>query len=231
MGFAEDLENKIREYMQGNYKLIELSSIPKKNNIAIGKKIYKTEMTTFSIDLRKSSELLFQHHQQTIGKIHKAFLTTISETIRYFGGKIRDFQGDSVLAFWGTNDHHINNAVKAGMVVKWLINTKFKEYFNQYEDLDFGIGIDWGKVFIIRAGITNDSNSSDLVYLGKSVNLAVSIANQASSPYNVEISEKVYSRLDDNHLYNENENMWEYSNTEWNNREFTTCKTIYYWEV
>lgn len=59
MRFIEDLENKISNYMDGMYEVIELDYIPNIENVAIGKKAYKVEVCAFSMDMRGSSDLLF----------------------------------------------------------------------------------------------------------------------------------------------------------------------------
>lgn len=235
LGVVEDIENKISDYLDGDYEIIEIGGIPTIDNIAFGKKAYKTELTTFSIDLRRSSQLLFDHHKQTSGKIHKAFLTATASIIRHYGGQIRDFQGDSILAFWGGfNKPDIQKAVRAAFAIKWMLSTKLKKYFNQYTELDYGIGIDNGDVYIVRAGIKRNPNNNDLVYIGKSVNFAVAIANQAKNPYTIEVSSLVYKNLNDDLYYSvdklgNKKNMWKDGTVTWNKRKYNTYYTTYNW--
>lgn len=213
MGFVEDLTNKVRDYLSGDYEIVETKGIPSVDNVSHGKKAKKIMLCAFSIDLRKSSDLLFQHQKQTAGKIHKAFLAVASSVVLKYGGKIRSFQGDSILVFWPANlKSQIMDAVKAAMVIKWFLSSKLSSLFEKYSKLDYGIGIDWGEVFIVRAGISRDSNNNDLVFIGKCVNLAVAIANQAKAPKNIEVSLSVYNNLEDSHKYatknNNKVNMW-----------------------
>ncbi|MFX1281887.1 MAG: hypothetical protein ACFFA3_21235 [Promethearchaeota archaeon] len=102
-----------------------------------------------------------------------------------------------------------------------------------YSKLDYGIGIDWGEVFIVRAGISRDANDNDLVFIGKCVNFAVAIANQAKAPRNIEVSLSVYNNLDDDYKYtikNNNEvNIWKDGTVEWNKELYKTKTTNYYW--
>lgn len=236
MGFVEDLTNKVRDYLSGDYEIVETKGIPSVDNVSHGKKAKKMNLCAFSIDLRKSSDLLFQHQKQTAGKIHKAFLAVASSVVLKYGGKIRSFQGDSILVFWPANfKSQINDAVKAAMAIKWFLSSKLSSLFEKYSKLDYGIGIDWGEVFIVRAGISRDSNNNDLVFIGKCVNLAVAIANQAKAPENVEVSFPVYNNLEDNlkyHTKNNNKvNMWNDGNVEWNKKSYDTKLTSYYWRL
>ncbi len=157
-----------------------------------------------------------------------------SSVVLKYGGKIRSFQGDSILVFWPANlKSQINNAVRAAMAIKWFLSSKFSSLFEKYSKLDYGIGIDWGEVFVVRAGISRDSNNNDLVFIGKCVNFAVAIANQAKAPENIVVSFLVYNNLEDNLKYstenNNKVNMWNDGNVVWNNKRYDTKLTNYHW--
>ena len=235
MGFVNDLENQISDYLDGDYEVMETRTIPSVEQVSFGKKSKKMNLCAYSIDLRKSSDLLFHHHKQTSGKIHKAFLTIASKIVQRYGGKIRSFQGDSILVFWPANyKSEITKAVKAAMVTVWFLDEKLSKYFEKYKILDYGIGIDWGEVFIIRAGISRDLNNNDLVFIGKCVNFATAIANQAKSPNHIEISESVYNNLDDDFIYGSKTNkidMWRDGTVNWNGIDYRTKFTRYYYEL
>ena len=115
--------------------------------------------------------------------------------------------------FWSANyQSEICKAVKASMVTKWFLSIKLSKYFEKYTKLDYGIGLDWSEVFIVRAGISRNTNNNDLVFIGKCVNLATAIANEAKGPSNIGISNRVYSNLKDDLIYHTDdynkENMW-----------------------
>ncbi len=98
------------------------------------------------------------------------------------------------------------------MVTTWFLSEKLSPLFEKYEELDFGIGIDHGEVFIVRAGISRDANNNDLVFIGDCVNFATKIADQAKSPDHVEISLHTYNNLEEDRIYTtrdgERVNMW-----------------------
>lgn len=225
-----DLENQVREYLAGDYEVSEITDIPTVDNVSFKKKAKKLNLCAYSIDLRNSSDLLFKHQKQTSGKIHKAFLTVAAKVAQKYGGKIRSFQGDSILVFWpAANKRQLTDAVRAAMVTKWLLDIEFSKHFEKYEKLDFGIGIDWGEVFILRAGISRDANNNDLVFIGKCVNFAVAIANQARSPAHVEISRSIFNNLEEDMNYTNNGvNIWERGIVEWNEIRHDTNTTSYY---
>ena len=149
MSLKDEIEIKVREYLEGDYEIVEVKKIPSVDEVPFGKIAYKMNLCTFYIDLRHSTDLLFLHQKLTAGKIHKSFLYTVSKVVNFFGGQIRSFNGDSLLAFWPANlKSEITSCVRASMTVKYLLNIVLSPLFQEYELLDFGIGIDWGEVFI-----------------------------------------------------------------------------------
>ena len=209
MRLVNDLRNKVTDYLAGNYKVTPTNSIPSVEQVSLGKKAKKMRLCAFCIDLRHSSDLLTVHHKQTSGKIHKAFLTVVAQVVLHYKGVIRSFQGDSLLAFWPAQyKRQISTAVKAALATKWFLDIELSSLFKKYEKLDFGIGVDWGEVFIVRAGISRDANTNDLVFIGDCVNFATKIANKAEGPYHVEISESSYDKLTKEMIYG-TQNGWE----------------------
>jgi class 3 adenylate cyclase len=234
MGYIKDLDNKIKDYMDGDYEVVETKTIPSVQDVAFGKKAYKIKLTAFCIDLRKSTDLLRVHDKETCGKIHKSFLTIASKIITENGGQLRSFNGDSVLAFWPAQyKHQIESAVRTGFQLKWALTVKFAPYFKQYCTLDFGIGIDWGDVFIVRSGLPMNDNNNDLVFLGMSVNYANAIANQAHGPNHLEISTDTYNNLTDEWLIGTNGsgnkvNMWSNGTINWKGKVWNTKVTTWH---
>lgn len=237
MSYFNELESKIKDYMDGDYEIIATDVIPAPENVAFGKKAYKICLTAFCIDLRKSTELLKIHDKETCGKIHKSFLTVSSKIILENGGKLRSFNGDSVLAFWPAKlKSDIDNAVWTAMQLKWALTIGLGKYFEKYSVLDFGIGVDFGDVYIVRAGLPRNDNNNDLVFLGMCVNFANMIANQASGPDHIEVSLGVYNNLTDKILYTtdcngEKRSMWTSGNVKWKGRDYETKCTNYYWTI
>lgn len=232
MGIVNDLENKVRDYLAGDYEVTETKTIPSVDNVPFGNNAKKMQLCAYCIDLRKSSELLTVHQKQTSGKIHKAFLAVASKVVLENGGEIRSFNGDSLLAFWPAYyKNQITTAVKAAMITKWFLDIRLSPLFERYEKIDFGIGIDWGDVYIVRAGIPRDTNNNDLVFIGKCVNFATAIANQAHEPYHVEISKVTYDNLE-NRIYGvsngEKVDMWKDGAVEWKDENHITKITSWY---
>lgn len=237
MGYIKDLENKIKDYMDGDYEVTETNTIPSAENVPFGKKAFKIQLASLCIDLRKSTDLLRIHDKETCGKIHKSYITIASKIITENGGQLRSFNGDSVLAFWKAQyKSDIDDVVRTAMQLKWALDIKFSKYFEEYSKLDFGIGVDFGDVYIVRAGLPKNDNNNDLVFLGMCVNYSCMIANQAYGPNHVEISTDVYSNLSESLLMGTDSsgvkrNMWTDGNVKWKEKDWKTKLTSWYWKV
>lgn len=108
--------------------------------------------------------------------------------------------------------------METALNINWLLKHKFHKYFDKYIDLDYGIGIEYSDAYIIRAGLTNSQNNNDLVYISPAVNLAVAISNQLAGDNNIGITEDVFSNLDDDLLYDEEDDDAEI----WDDTEYIT---------
>lgn len=112
---------------------------------------------------------------------------------------------------------------------------KLKDEFVTYGGIDYGIGIDFGDIYILSVGITSANNNNDLVYIGKCVNFAVGIANRLSKPNCLGISEAIYSNLESDKIFceknNEHVNMWSKYKFKWKYDEVEIYRTNYLWSI
>ena len=209
----ESLTRKIKTYIEEDYKITDFSGIPTISNIPYGIKGQKGQVCAFSIDLRKSTKMLREIGKEKAGRIHKAFLTSVAEVVKSYGGKIRSYTGDGLLAFWrGDSSDEVSKSIKAAMIVRWLFSIKdnsspspLKVLMDQIHEIDFGIGIDCGEVFVFRSGIPGTNHDSDLIFMGECVNFAVFLSQQAKSNYYIQISENTYSMLSDERKFSKSD--------------------------
>lgn len=134
--------------------------------------------------------------------------------IGFYDGEVKSFNGDGVLVvFYGGSK--CNNAVRAALqmmdFVEHVLKAKLQNYFlrnRQLQNLNFscGIGIDMGKVLLVKAGARGNSNN-DLVWVGNPTNYAVKLSPPSERKttdtegrsrkviYNIHITNRVYSKL------------------------------------
>ncbi|MBB6239663.1 hypothetical protein HDC90_004321 [Pedobacter sp. AK013] len=223
MGLKEDITNKVKEILETNVPIQEVSYVP---DISDTKLTFNGSGLSFYaavlyIDMRGSTKVLNKHNRPTIAKIHKAYLHTTVKVATFLGGDVRSFNGDSVLAFFqGNSKEAINNAVRAAMEINYLITSSesgINPLLSKYSAVDFGIGIDFGKILCSKIGVGRDNTTQDLIWIGNAVNKSTVISDQCSSISHIGISDIVHINLFDDLRYHKFKDAFGYerSNDMW----------------
>jgi adenylate cyclase len=187
------------------YAIPNVQDIPLENNT--GREL---ELAMLFIDIRESTQIVDNLRRETAAKMYKAFLWGVAKIARMNDGELRSFNGDGLLvAFVG--DTKETNAAKAARQMAWFgqkvlkprLDSVFQGNFSLRKkriNFDFGIGVDVGKVLVVRGGIRGDNNN-DLVWVGNATNFAVHLSQKAGLPFNALITEGVYKGLSDKDKY------------------------------
>jgi adenylate cyclase len=246
MGLKSDITEKVKQILDTNFEIEDVSYVPDIANskLIFGNKGLLFEATVLYIDLRDSTEILNKHNKSTIAKIHKAYLHTTVKIATSLGGEVRSFNGDSVLAFFqGTTKRSLSNAVKAAMQIRYMIansESGINTLLAKYSAVDFGLGMDDGKILCVKVGIGGDETTKDLIWIGNAVNKSVVISDQCKASEYIGISSYVYSNLEDDVKYgtkknyfgqDEKVNMWTSYQVFYNGKYETFYKTSWYWTV
>lgn len=207
MSLKESIKKKVKEIMDENFVTEDVTYVPSIDNtkLTFGNKGLRFEATVLFIDMRGSTKILNNHNKSTVAKIHMAYFHTIIKLADKLGGEVRSFNGDSMLVFFqGTTKATLTNAVQAAMQMKYMITNSesgINNYLAKYSAIDFGIGLDDGKILCTKIGVGGDSNNKDLIWIGNSVNKSVVLSDKAHSPNHVCISSYVYTNLEDRLKY------------------------------
>ncbi len=219
MSLKDELKNGVNDFFSGDYNIIQGKVIPDVSDIEFGKNGRELELAMLFIDIRRSTKIVDAFRRKTSARMYKSFLYGVSKIARANDGQLRSFNGDGVLvAFIG--DLKRTNAVKTAMQMNWfckkILKPNLEQYFRKNSQLsdvefNFGIGVDIGKVLVVRGGIKG-SNNNDLVWIGNATNYAVKLSDLSKDGYNIYISSDVYKNMSDSTKYNnsnEKKNMWE----------------------
>lgn len=185
------------------------------------------------IDLRESTQMFARHYDTVIGKMISAYHKGITQIAKDNGGEIRSFNGDSLLVFFeGDTKGAINSSVKCAMQITYFINHILNPLLQRknYSKLDFGIGVDHGKVLCLKVGISGEGNR-DLVWISESVNKAAKLSDFGSSPNHIHVSKKVYINLFDSHKMSNYQAMWVYGLKNISGSYEDVYLTNYFWKI
>jgi len=236
MSLKDDLDKQINSYFSGIYEISQGKVIPNVDDIYFGKKGRELDVAMLFIDIRESTKIVDAFRRTTAARMYKSFLYGISKIARSNYGALRSFNGDGVLVvFIGENKR--TNAVKAALQMSWfcknILKPKLDTYFSnnsQLSDLEFnfGIGIDVGKVLVVRGGIKG-SNNNDLVWAGNATNYAVKLSGLHDYGYNIYISKNVYKNMAESSRTSDNPevDMWEAR--AWN--DMTVYRSYWSWVI
>jgi class 3 adenylate cyclase len=220
MATKEEIIKQTDEFFNGTYDVTEGRAIPDVADIALGKNGREIELAMLFIDIRESTKIVDSLRRVTAAKMYKAFLWGVAKIAKNNGGELRSFNGDGVLvAFIGEKKR--TSAVKAALQMSWfaqnVLKPKLDTIFNSNSSLsdqriefDFGIGIDAGKVLVVRGGIRGENNN-DLVWVGNATNYAVKLSSLSKEGKRVYISDNIYKNMDDSSKFggDPKQNMWE----------------------
>jgi adenylate cyclase len=235
MGLKEDIVKKVKEIMDTEFVIEEVTSVPDITNskLTFGNKGLKFDATVLFIDVRGSTKILNNHNKRTVAKIHMAYFHTVIKIATDLGGEVRSFNGDSMLVFFlGNSKEILTDAVIAAMKMKYMITNAdngINNYLKKYSTIDFGIGLDYGTILSTKIGVGGDSNTKDLIWIGNSVNKAVKLSDDAGGTTQISISEIVYDNLEDRGKLSNGVNMWTKSSFIYNDKTENYYYTSYYW--
>ncbi|TBX65777.1 hypothetical protein EZL74_11625 [Flavobacterium silvisoli] len=246
MALKNDITQKVKDILDSDFTTEDINYVPEigDSKLTFGNKGLQFEATVLYIDLRDSTKILNKHNKTTIAKIHKAYLFTTVKIATSLGGEVRSFNGDSVLAFFqGTTKTTLSNAVKAAMQIRYMIahsESGINTLLAKYSAVDFGIGLDDGKILCVKVGVGGDANTKDLIWIGNPVNKSVVISDECKASEYIGISSYVYSNLNDDVKYGTQKNyfgqdvkvdMWTAYRVLYNGSYETFYKTSWYWTV
>lgn len=204
MATKEEIIKGVDDFFGGDYDITEGRVIPDVADVALGKIGKEIELAMLFIDIRESTKIVDGLRRTTAARMYKSFLWGVSKIARLNDGELRSFNGDGVLvAFIGDNKR--TNAAKAALQMSWfaqkVLKPKLDAVFQNNQGLsgqgiefDFGIGIDVGKVLVVRGGIRGENNN-DLVWVGNATNYAVKLSGLSKEGYHIYISEDVYKNM------------------------------------
>lgn len=150
------------------------------------------EITTcvLYVDIRNSVALTEKHQIKTMGRIYTAFTKCVLKAARDEDGYVRNIIGDRVMVVF-PSEKCFEKAVNCAISINHAAKILNKEFISV--DFKCGIGIDYGKMNVIKVGIERkgDENTENkgLVWVGYPANYASRLTDNA----NKHVELKLYS--------------------------------------
>jgi class 3 adenylate cyclase len=177
----------------------EVNSIPSREKLTYTNGFY-VNCTALFVDIRGSSNLPQKYRRPTLARIYRSY---ISEVIAIINSNSKcaeiNVQGDCVWAIFDTPykrdiDEVFGTSAQISSIVD-ILNCKLAK--RKIEPIKIGIGIDYGRALMIKAGYSG-SGINEVVWMGDVVNLACklcSYGNKEFYDYELMISKVIYDNL------------------------------------
>ena len=196
--FFSDIDSQVETVLSSDFKIqvVDTDYVPNFDDSEITydnldeetKKCKRLESCVLYIDMRDSTKISAEKRPVTLAKLYSSFVKSMIASARYYGGHVRNIIGDRVMVVFDKED-----CFKKAVDTAILMNSVSKHILNkQIRDIDFkcGIGIDYGKMLIAKAGAIRRGAETEfyrsLVWLGKPANVAsklTDIANKSTVSY------------------------------------------------
>lgn len=210
MALKADVTDGVKRTLKTHLKVRDGKKVPEKEDLAFlnGGGAVQLDAAYAYADMADSSGLAQKIKPEVAANVMRAYVHAAARIFRFYGGEIRSFDGDRVMAIF-VGELKNSWAVRAALALNWaveqLLNPSMIELwpdFPQYWHLDHAIGVAAGQALIVRGGVFGDS---DMISVGGAPNIAAKLSDErrtSNGPkYATYITEEVYKDLVDGVRY------------------------------
>jgi class 3 adenylate cyclase len=213
----------------------EVDEIPSRDILTFTNGYYINKTSALFVDIRNSSSLPTNYKRPVLARIYRSY---ISEVVAIINGNSNcaeiNIVGDCVWGIFNSQykyqiDSIFNTAAQVSSIID-VLNCKMKK--RNIDPITIGIGIDFGRVLMIKAGYSG-SGLNDVVWMGEVVNGAsklCSYGNKTINDYELMVANDFYSNLNEENkkllTWNINKNCYHCNiiNSNMNSWVETNCK-------
>ena len=188
--FLKNITSVISDWKNTGFTFNSKTSVPglDDTNLTYGngeeKKGIEINTCVLFVDIRDSVQLTKDKQIRTMGKIYSVFTHSVLLAVQYEGGYVRNIIGDRVMVVFPQEDCY-RKAVNCAITINHIASMINKEFDNF--EFKCGIGVDYGKLSVIKVGIQkkgaeNDDNKG-LVWVGDPANLASRLTDCANKEF------------------------------------------------
>lgn len=165
-------------------------------------------------DLADSSRLATEFRADVAAKIFRAYLFCMTKLIREHQGTVTSFDGDRVMGIFIGDDKE-DRAGKCAFEMTWVVQKVLAPAAYEMEPglrhaglaIKHGCGIDSGQILAVRGGAVGNN---DVVWVGRSPNLAAKLSSVREPPHYIYASDSVFRSLSPKYRFGpQGEAFWE----------------------
>ncbi len=188
--FFDNITDVIDDWKDTTFAFNQKDDVPglDDKNLTYGngeeKKGIEIETCVLFVDIRNSVQLTKAKQVRTMGKIYSVFTQCVLLAAQNEGGFVRNIIGDRVMVVFPP-ENCFTNAVYCAITINHIatmINKKFDNF-----EFKSGIGIDYGKLSVMKVGIKKNGSENDdnkgLVWVGYPANFASRLTDCAGKEF------------------------------------------------
>ena len=191
MELMEDVTDMVNDVNQMTFDFNECNGVPNVQDSRLTfeygkeKRGLHVQTCVLYVDVRNSVKLTHEHTIKKMGKVFTAFTKASIMAAYRHGGRVRNIIGDRVMVVF-PEENCFKNAVHCAISINHMAS---KILSRKLEGIDFccGIGIDYGNMYCIKAGMpkrgTEHEEHQRLIWLGLPANNASRLTDQANKEY------------------------------------------------
>lgn len=230
MGLKEDLSTEVAKIFRDTWSSRDGQVVPEPEDLKLSNDAVKLNGTVLYADLAESTLLVESETPEFAAEVYKSYLHCATKIIRRYGGEITSFDGDRVMAVYigeSKNTNAVRSALAINHAVVGIINPAIgTQYPSKSYRVKHAVGIDTSPLFVARTGI-RDNN--DLVWVGRSANIAAKLCSLREESYATWITKSVYDAMRDSTKYYDQKDMWE--KRTWTAKSMEVYRSAYRWAV
>lgn len=174
---------------------IERSKLPEKGGLLRGERRIATVIVA---DVKKSMDLLEKMRSEAWVELMSKLLQVMEAQIYRFGGKVDQFRGDGLVAFFGARDAHEDDPERA-VLAALAMQEGFERYKSEFDpnntqDLKLRVGLHTDDLIVAKVG-TMGQHLEDTA-MGEAIALAARLES-AAEPGTVLVSAATYQLVTD----------------------------------
>lgn len=199
------IESSVNDIIKASWNITNGTVVPETEDIVMKNGGKLIDATYAYADLADSSTIAQSLKKETAAAIIRAFVNSATRIFRNYGGEIRSFDGDRVMAiFIGEKKNW--NAVRAALGINWAVEEVIRPAIRDgwsdgadFYKISHRVGVDTGESLVVRGGARNNN---DLISVGGAPNIAAKLSDLKDG-YVTYVTDRVYNDLSDDLLAHE----------------------------
>jgi adenylate cyclase len=198
MGISDDVKAGVDGVLNPAWSKRNGNVVPATEDIVLRDGAVNIDATYLYADLAKSSVLGQKINNEVAAKIIRSYLNAATRILKNYGGEIRSFDGDRVLAIF-IGDSKNTKAARSALALNWavqeVLRPKFEARWSNLSNTwtaNHGVGIDTGEAMLVRGGVRNHN---DLISIGAAPNVAAKLSELRATP-DIYITKAVYDKIE-----------------------------------